>query len=54
MQKHYLSSFGKRIYRAKKLNLRKAENQGVFSKESSGRTILQNLWQGIIEFDGGN
>lgn len=35
-----------------KLNLRKAEKQGLRTKESSGRTLLQHIWHGIIEFDG--
>lgn len=34
-----------------KMNLRKAEQQGRYVKESDGRTILQNIWYGIVEFD---
>lgn len=35
-----------------KLQQRKAEKQGVFVRERSGRTILQSIWHGIKEFDG--
>lgn len=35
-----------------KLNLRKAEKQGLISRESSGRTLLQKIWHGLVEFDG--
>lgn len=35
-----------------KLNLRKAEQQGRFVNEKSGRTFLQSLIHGLKEFDG--
>ncbi|KAK7423513.1 hypothetical protein QQX98_000970 [Neonectria punicea] len=34
-----------------KLNLRKAEKQGLLVRESSGRTFLQKVWHVIVEFD---
>ncbi|SPO01701.1 related to transporter (major facilitator superfamily) [Cephalotrichum gorgonifer] len=34
-----------------KLNLRKAEKQGVFKREKSSRTILNSIWYGIVQFD---
>ncbi|KAI1370189.1 putative transporter [Hypoxylon crocopeplum] len=34
-----------------KLNLRRAEKQGRIVRERSGRTILQNVWEGIKDFD---
>ncbi|KAI0123171.1 putative transporter [Xylariales sp. AK1849] len=39
------------LYLVLKLNLRKAEKQGILPGESSGRTVLQSIWHGIIEFD---
>lgn len=35
-----------------KLSLRKAEKEGRFVKEKSGRTLWQSLKKVIIEFDG--
>ncbi|KIH90965.1 hypothetical protein SPBR_00395 [Sporothrix brasiliensis 5110] len=34
-----------------KLNLRKAKRQGMLIRESSGRTLLQNVWFYLAEFD---
>lgn len=34
-----------------KLNLRKAERQGILIREKSGRTFTQNLWFYFMEFD---
>ncbi|KAG0645828.1 Major facilitator iron-regulated transporter B [Hyphodiscus hymeniophilus] len=34
-----------------KLNLRKAEQRGLMIRERSGRTLLQNIWHYIQEFD---
>ncbi|KAL2833585.1 major facilitator superfamily-domain-containing protein [Aspergillus pseudoustus] len=34
-----------------KINLKKAKNQGALMRESSGRTLMQNIWHYIIEFD---
>jgi hypothetical protein len=34
------------------LNLRKAKKQGLVKRESSGRTLKQNIWHYLIEFDG--
>ncbi len=35
-----------------KLNLRKAQTQGVFSVEGDNRTLLNRVWRNIVEFDG--
>lgn len=35
-----------------KVNLRKAEKQGLVFRERSGRTLLQNIWHYTLEFDG--
>ena len=35
-----------------KLSLRKAEKSGIFAKEKSGRTLVENIWFGIVQFDG--
>lgn len=35
-----------------KVNLRKAERQGLFVKERSGRSLMQNIWHYTVEFDG--
>lgn len=35
-----------------KVNLRKAEKQGIVVHEKSGRTLLQNIWHYVQEFDG--
>lgn len=40
------------LYIILKLNLKKAENKGVLVRESSGRTLAQNLWHYFVEFDG--
>ncbi|OAA65336.1 Major facilitator superfamily domain, general substrate transporter [Niveomyces insectorum RCEF 264] len=34
-----------------KLNLRKAKRHGLLIRESSGRTLLQNIWHYVVEFD---
>lgn len=34
-----------------KVNLRKAEKNGVLARERSGRTVLKNIWFYIQEFD---
>lgn len=34
-----------------KLSLRKAEKNGLFASEGSGRTIRQSIWHGIVQFD---
>jgi MFS family permease len=39
------------LYLLLKLNLRKAEKQGRLVKESSGRTLAQNILHIIVEFD---
>ncbi|KAL7804790.1 major facilitator superfamily domain-containing protein [Trichoderma aethiopicum] len=39
------------LYFILKVNLRKAERQGLLSKEPSDRTILQSIWYYCIEFD---
>ncbi|ESZ91231.1 MFS transporter, SIT family, siderophore-iron:H+ symporter [Sclerotinia borealis F-4128] len=39
------------LYIILKLNLRKAENQGILIRESSGRTLMQNIWHYAVEFD---
>lgn len=35
-----------------KYHIRKAEKNGIIVKESSGRTLGQNVWHYIVEFDG--
>lgn len=35
-----------------KIHLKKAENQGILIREKSGRTLVQNIWFYIQEFDG--
>lgn len=35
-----------------KVNLRKAEKQGIFVKSKSDRTLVQNIWHYCVEFDG--
>lgn len=35
-----------------KFNLRKAEQQGRILREKSGRTVAQNIWMFVTEFDG--
>lgn len=35
-----------------KLNVRKAEQRGIYVKERSGRTLFQHIRYGIVEFDG--
>ena len=35
-----------------KLNLRKAKNRGLLVRERSGRTLPQNIWHHVQEFDG--
>lgn len=37
-----------------KLNLRKAQKQGLVLREKSGRSLLQNIWYYTLEFDGEN
>ncbi|QSZ37042.1 hypothetical protein DSL72_009134 [Monilinia vaccinii-corymbosi] len=39
------------LYLILKMNLRKAENQGVLKRERSGRTLSENLWHYFVEFD---
>ncbi|KAL4862127.1 hypothetical protein BDV12DRAFT_179280 [Aspergillus spectabilis] len=39
------------LYILFKVNLKKAANQGVLARERSGRTLLQNIWHYVIEFD---
>ncbi|KAL2831550.1 major facilitator superfamily domain-containing protein [Aspergillus cavernicola] len=39
------------LYVLFKVNLKKAKTEGVLARESSGRTLLQNIWHYIIEFD---
>ncbi|EXJ73200.1 uncharacterized protein A1O5_02960 [Cladophialophora psammophila CBS 110553] len=39
------------LYVILKLNLRKAAKQGLLSRKSSGRTLWQNIWHYIQEFD---
>lgn len=34
-----------------KVNLRKAKKQGMLIREPSGRTLLQNIWYYLVEFD---
>lgn len=36
-----------------KVNLRRAEKQGIFKPEKSGRTWLQSFWHAIVAFDCG-
>lgn len=40
------------LYIVLKLNLRKAANRGLLIRESSGRTLTENIWFYIQEFDG--
>jgi MFS family permease len=35
-----------------KLNLRKAQNRGLLIREKSGRSMLQNVFHYVVEFDG--
>ncbi|KIY02720.1 uncharacterized protein Z520_01185 [Fonsecaea multimorphosa CBS 102226] len=39
------------LYVILKLNLRKAAKQGLLVRESSGRTLSQNIWHYVQEFD---
>ncbi|PVH88114.1 siderophore iron transporter mirB [Cadophora sp. DSE1049] len=39
------------LYLVLKLNLRKAMKQGLWEKKKSGRTISQQIWYFIVEFD---
>ncbi|KAL7805762.1 major facilitator superfamily domain-containing protein [Trichoderma gracile] len=39
------------LYFILKVNLRKAERQGLLGKEPSNRTIMQSIWYYCIEFD---
>ena len=39
------------IFAMLKINQRKAEKQGIFVREKSGRTLSQNVWHYIKEFD---
>ncbi|OPB40724.1 siderophore transporter [Trichoderma guizhouense] len=39
------------LYFILKINLRKAERQGLLNKEPSNRTILQSIWYYSVEFD---
>ncbi|PTB63264.1 MFS general substrate transporter [Trichoderma citrinoviride] len=39
------------LYFILKVNLRKAERQGLLSKQPSNRTILQSIWYYCVEFD---
>ncbi|KAH0493342.1 hypothetical protein TgHK011_000016 [Trichoderma gracile] len=39
------------LYLILKVNLRKAERQGLLGKEPSNRTIMQSIWYYCIEFD---
>ncbi|EHK21206.1 uncharacterized protein TRIVIDRAFT_51854 [Trichoderma virens Gv29-8] len=39
------------LYFILKINLRKAERQGLLTKEPSNRTILQSIWYYSVEFD---
>ncbi|KAI8142374.1 major facilitator superfamily domain-containing protein [Fennellomyces sp. T-0311] len=39
------------LYFVLKLTLRKAEKDGIITKEKSGRTFLQNVWYYTIQFD---
>lgn len=35
-----------------KVNLHKAEKQGLLGKEKSGRSVLQSIWYYTVQFDG--
>lgn len=35
-----------------KVNLHKAERQGLIIREKSGQPLKQRLWHGIVQFDG--
>jgi MFS family permease len=35
-----------------KYYIRKAEKHGIIVREPSGRTLLQNIWHYVVEFDG--
>lgn len=35
-----------------KINERKAIKQGVLFKEKSGRSLVQNIWHHLVQFDG--
>ncbi|KAH7327240.1 putative transporter [Rhexocercosporidium sp. MPI-PUGE-AT-0058] len=39
------------LYLVLKLNLRKAMKQGLYEKKSSGRTISQQIWYFVVQFD---
>ncbi|KAH8589637.1 siderophore iron transporter mirB [Bisporella sp. PMI_857] len=39
------------LFMVLKLNQRKAEKKGLIIRESSGRTFVQSVWHGIVEFD---
>lgn len=39
------------LYCLLKWHVRKADKQGMLTKESSGRTFLQNVWHWTMEFD---
>ena len=39
------------LYLILKLNLRKAMKQGLWEKKESGRTIPQQIWYFVVEFD---
>jgi MFS family permease len=41
------------LYIMLKVNLRKAQQQGILVREKSGRSVLQSIWHYIVEFDGG-
>ena len=40
------------FYIVLKLNLRKAQRQGLLARGESGRNVLQNIWHHAQEFDG--
>lgn len=35
-----------------KLNEKKAQTKGIFIKEKSGRTLGENIWFYLVQFDG--
>ncbi|KAL0944886.1 MFS siderophore iron [Colletotrichum truncatum] len=39
------------LYSVLKWNIHKAKKRGVLIREPSGRTFVQNIWWGILEFD---
>lgn len=39
------------LYVLLKLQLRKAEREGRYVKERSGRSFVQSLWYGLVAFD---